>query len=798
MSKFPDWTSILPGSGALLRLVDDPDFHWSRPSKVRGFFLRLDEIVEALPTREDPGDPLAVYVDVLRIESAVQFRLNAVTLHARRIEVGVKAALGIQSPDDSNPACRIEIYADEWAFEAKTERLCLTVGNVPHDLTGELAGGGVDARVEQNGSVHIEEVAAAAQGDVLTGQLELNAAKRLVYRPDLDPKWSRELPLQMADWVGRTGGDALLSSDARAYAAHLRTPRGNTHFVPYLQLKEYAKLAQTTQSALQTVEQEYRNLFSRTLAVDDQKQAARNMLEHYRAEKRYSDQLLKQAGDEAALAATATDLAQKKLEERSDEISAKQKLFDKGIEAKKAELERKAIFNIALGIVAVGAGIATVWFTGPAGAGVAAAGAAEVAAAGAKTAEQVGRLVKLIKMIAKLLEAIKKIKGYYELLKAAFDSIHDPLEARKQAEAAGKKLPKPLSPDDIMSAADWDEFVITLDGAFQPALDQGIAGAKEYLAAMKKLAIRGKDLVSTQTNLDRTQQILQQRLWQTLRDDSDLKEMEARIKTLDEKRGPGSVLMTYYGQLRDRLKFRLIHAIENLSDAYRYEALLEPKFTPNIASSGADLAKMTSDIQQALVDARDQRGTISDWGPEGPPVEQNSTAIASMQQTGSLSWVVDASNFNGLDRIRVHDIRIWLQGTVGVKKFYIAVSTPGDYLDRVRGKQFEFTTWPLSRVFRYELDPNSTVKDHWGEPVRITLHANHAKGEGDYFEPTAFTTWIITLPKKFNPRLEPSKISGVALEFVGTAMAASSRMLGAPRKGAARKKESHFRKVITL
>ena len=790
MGKFPDWTSILPGSGALLPLADDPDFHWSRPSAVRGFFLRLEEIIEVLPTREHPSDSVAVYVDVLRIDSAASFKLTGATLHARRIEVGAKAALGIQSPDDSNPACRIEIYADQWAFAGKAKRLPLTVGNVRHDLTSELAGGGVDARVDQNGSVHIEEVATAAQGDVLTGQLQLNAAKRLVNSPDLDPKWSRDLPLQMADWVGRTGGDPLLSSDARAYAAHLRTPRGNTHFVPYLRLEEYAKLAQTTQNALQAVEQEYQNLFNRALSVDDQKQAARNLLDHYRAAKTYSDQLLNQTSDEAALATEATDLAQKKLEERSDEIKAKEKAFNEGIEAKKAELKRKAFFNIALGVLAVGVGIAAVCFTGPAGAGVAAGGAAEVAAAGAKTAEQMSRLVKLIKMIAKLLDAIKKIKGYYDLLKGAFESIHDPLEARKRAEAAGKKLPEPLAPEDIMSAADWDEFMTTLDGAFKPALDQGIAGAEDYLVAMKKLGIRGKDLVSTQVNLDRTQQVLQQRLWQTLRDDTDLKDMEARINELDEKRGPGSVLMTYHGQLRDRLKFRLIHAIENLSDAYRYYALLEPNFTPNIASSGADLAKMISDIQQALVDAKEQRGAISDWGPDGP-TERDATQLTFLQQTGSLSWVVDFSNFSGLDRIRVHDIRIWLQGKLGASKFHIAVETPGDYLDRLRGKQFEFTTWPLQRAFRYELDPNGPEHDAWGEPVRITLHANDA--EGDYFEPTAFATWIISVPQQFNPDVEPSKITGVALQFKGTAMPARPRMLGA-----AAEKELLFSKVMTL
>ncbi len=782
MPAFPDWSSILPDTGAPLAPGDDPDFIWSQPTRLRGCFVRLDDVVPALAKRELAQSAVAVYADVLRIDGALSLAVAGLTLHARRIEVGAKASLAVSAPDSSQPACRLEIHADEWVFGGAALRLPLRIGEIAHELLPGLAGGGVEASVAADGSVALRELDAAAAGDALTGQIELDVARRLVHSPQLDAAWSLALPLKIADWVARTGAEALLRSDARAFAAHLRTPRRSTHFVPYLQLDEYADLAAVTQDALQAVEQEYRNLFNRALSLDDQKQAASQMLKHYQTAKTYADRLLQQAANDCARASDAATQARATLEQRGNEIEEKQRAFEEGIAAKKAELEREAVFNIVTGVLALAGGIAMVCFTGPAGVTAAAGGAAQVAGAGAKTAQQVNRLVELLKTIAKVLDAIKKIQGYYLLLKGAFESIRDPLQARDRAQAAAERLPEPLDPGDTMSAADWDEFLAALEGAFKPALDQGIAGADELLLAMKKLAIRGKDLVATQANLDRAQQRLQQCLWQTLRDESDIADMKERIDGLTAARGPGTVLMTYYGQLRDRLKFRLIHAIENMSDAYRYYALAEPDVRPGIASSGADLAKMLSDIRQALVTAKERRGTISDWGPDGPS-EQAPAQLAALQATGSMSWSVGTENFVGLDRIRVRDIRVWLRGDLGPQRFHITIGTSGDYLDRLGRERFEFAAWPLQRTFRYERVDKGLERDAWDQPVQVTLHANDA--EGQFFEPTAFTTWTISLPRDYNPGIDTSRISGVSLEFIGTAMGARMRsrvLAAAPAK----------------
>ena len=791
MQDFPDWSTVLPDAGAPLPIGQDPDFLWLQPSTVRAVYLRLDEVVAALGAREAPGAALAVFADVLRIEGSLLLRIAGLSLHARRIEVGAGASLDLGAADAADPTSRLELHGAEWAFGDASEGLALSVGGVRHRLSAGPPGG-LEVVVAADGSVAIDERAAPGPGDTIMAQIELNTARRLVFRPDLEPRFAQALSLQMADWVARTGDDALLRSDARALMAQLRTPRGHKHFVPALQLNEYAELAAVTQDALQAVEADYRSLFNRKLSAGEQKQAARSLLAHYESAKDFADQLLAQAAEETARASDAAELARKRLDERSRDIDARQKAFEQGIEDKKAELERKMAADIVLGILALVAGIAVVCLTGGAGAPAAAAGAAQVGKAGAETAKQVNRLVELLKIIAKVLDAIKKIQGYYALLKSAFEVVQQPLEARKRADAAAAKLPEPLDPEDEMGEADWAEFGVGLDAAFRPALEQGIAGAEEFLLAMHKLAIRGKDLVSTQASLDRAQQRFQQCLWQTLRDQADIDDMRSRIESMDEKSRPGTVLMTYSGQLRDRLKFRLIHAIERMSEAYRYVALAEPKARPNIASSGAELAKMLADIRQDLVSAREKRATVSDWGPEAL-VEQTPAALAGLHDTGSMSWSVGPENFADLERIRVRDIRVWLQGDLGVDKFNIHVASSGDYVDRLGGQSFEFVSRPLDRTFRYQRDAKGRDEDRWGQPVRVTLKANHADGEGEYFEPTALTTWTIGLPKALNPGLDPTAITGVALEFVGTATGARPRL-----RGTTRARPVLLKKVVSL
>jgi hypothetical protein len=800
MNDWPDWASILPDDGAPLPLDQDPDFLGAPEPCVRGAFVRLDGLPAALARRQQPQAPVAVHADVLRIESPLVFEVRALTVQARRIELGPQAALVLRAPAGSDPACRLSMRADEWAFatEGDAHSVALSVADLPFDFWPGPPGGGLDIRVAADGSVDLHELATPIAGDALAGQIVLATAQRLPHCPRLPAAAREALPRQMAAWIARTGGDPLLRADAQAFVARLATARGRRPFVPYLKLSEYESLAGSTLTALQAVDDERRRLFDRQLGLQDQQRAGEHLLAHYRNAHRYADQLLDQAAADMARAADALARAQDLLQARSTEVQAAQKRFEQGLEERRQALERQVVWTVLGGLALVAVGVATVWFTGPAGAATAATGATAAAKAGAEAAEQLGRLARLLAMIGRVVEVIQKIKGFYEGLKQVYDALHDPIAARQRAEAAAAHLPPPLDPEDLMGDAEWREFDAALEGAFQPALDEGIAGAAELLLAMRRLAIRGQDLVASQQVLDRSQQTLQQRLWQHLRDEADIADMQQRLSAITEQAGPGRVLLAYHGQLRDRLRFRLVHAIAQLSDAYRYETLSEPSFQPDLSAGSAELAAMLSDVRQRLVTARERRGAVGSWHNE-PLVERSSAALAGLQRSTALSWVVGLENFRGLDRVRVQDVRVWFDGAAGTERFHVVIETPGDYVDRRAGTQHEFASWPLRRSFLYSLDARGTDRDAWGRPARITLHADDA--EGDFFEPAAFSTWTISLPADFNPGLDLQAITGVALEFSGTAQGAVT--LRGARRGATRGKAVAaapvlLTKVVTL
>ena len=798
MQSFPDWPQLLPQADAPLPIGDDPDFRWTQPSRVRACFFRLDDIVPALAAREQAGAPLAVHVDVLRIDAALCFALTALTLHARRIEVRAGASLTLCSPDAAAPGCSLDIHADEWAFEHADECLPVTIGGVGHALHAQPPGGGLQARVDDDGSVDLLETEAPAPGDPLSGQIALNAARRLVYCPHLDEpgdtSWTRALPRKMADWVARTSDDPLLRADARAFAARVGTQRADVHVVPVLRLATYDRLAKDTQTALKAVEDEYREQLNRERSLADQKKSALRMLDHYRNAKAYADRLLAQAAEEMAAASEATELAQRRVDERRSEVETSQAAFEAGIQARKKQLEREAVFAIFTGILELGVGIAAVVATGGAAAPVAAAAGAKAVKAGTDAATKIQKLIELLKKIKKVLEVIAKIAAFYAKLKSAFDAIGQPALARKRVELASQAMPDPLDPEDQMNEADWDEFMVGLDVLFKPAVDERIDGADDFLLAMKRLAVRGKALVTTQAALDRAQQRFQQGLWQTLRDEADIADMAARIEALGKERGPGSVLMTYTAQVRDRLAFRLLHAIETMADAYRYETLREPRARPNVTHSGAQLAKTLSDLQQDLVSAKEARSAQGEWTDSLSVTAPG--ALASLKATRSLSWVVGPKNFEDFDRVRLKELRVWLRGELGPARRVIDLTTSGHYLDRLGGETFEFSTRALQRSFSYEPDVHGGAADRWGEPVRVIYRANDA--EGDYFQPTAFTTWTLSLPDKGDDGPDLSQLTELVLEFVGTAARAGRSVRASPnRLGVATRGKARPKKLLT-
>lgn len=764
------WDVVFDGVIPDLAIADDPAIR-ATPAVVRRLVLHLGRAADALAGRIHVGGPVVINADVLVIDGPVVVDTNRLIIHARRIEVGAEASITVnppaapaETPVEGLVDTTVEVTVGQWVGDS----LDTTVAGFTHRLDETLAMTSATIACRANGSIQVIEEPAALPGDPAMGLLQLDAAKRLAHRPDLDDDYAIELAIDIVRWVAATSPDRLLADDARAYAALVATPKGRRHHVPIVHLDGYLALAESAARSLGQVELHVGQVVGEVKEVGVRRQAAEDLLSRYQSEKEFSDRLLGQSYQQTSDAADALETARQLLTDRGGEVEAAEAVFRQGVEDKQDELEAEAAWSIVGAIVGVGVGVAAVCLTAgaaaPAAAGTAVA-ATQVAKAGAETAAKMQRLIELIKKIADLLDAIQKIMAYFALLAEMFSDIAEGRDARARAEAAGEGLPEPPSDADLMSAADWEEFEVTLEAAFEPALAFEIDGATAYLGALKKLAIRGRDYTAKRDELDSSQRMLQQHLWQTLRDEEIIESVRRSIAEIDDERGPGLVLLGAGSRLRDRLKYRLIGAILGLADAYRYEALDEPGFRPAITDTGLELLEDVTAARDALLQAKTERGAVGSWNDRVPV---SGGALDSLRRDASAGWAVNLGSFPGFERVRIDGIEVWLGGDLGVDRVHVAVTNSGDYVDRSRGEVFEFSTRPLRRVFAYEFRSAGPEADPWGRAVGVISRADDA--EGDFFQPSAFTTWRIELPTRLNPGLRLDAITDLEVRFKGTAL----------------------------
>lgn len=777
-SRFPAWSDRFPPTRVLVPLAEDRAFTTLTPGIVRGLFVVLDEVLALLAQRVAPDAALAIHADVLRIQAPARLTLGALDIHARRIEVAAGASLSLVTPTQDEPLdCRLALQAEELAFETADGGLrvdflgvtqVFTAADAPCRINLQAGVEAVDSATEGaqteriDGRVSLDLV----PGDALQAELALLTARSLQFQRGRHAHGARELALQMARWVNRcqarVGGDVRLAAASAVLINRLRDAQPQLHFVPALRGTEYYELAQDTAAALAAVEARCERFFDRDAHIGERRQDATDMLARYENDRVRSQKLLEQARKEMDKALAGQEASARALEKQRAELAAAQARFEEGRKKKEAEIKREAIAGIVLAVVAIGVGVAAACTGNPAGA-AAAAGAVEGAG---KAAQAAGRLARLVARIAKAIEAVDKLIGALKAIKSVYDFVDRQAELGPRIEQM-QTLPDKAAPADALTAADWDAFCIDMRALFEDPIELGIDGAREYLATLEKLAVRGKDAIDTGLHYAHCALIHHQSEWELERDQADIDVVRSRVAQLDASRGPDFRLMLFYERQHAQLKLQLIQAIDDLGAALRYYALREPELAPSITDSAADLQALLARARAQLVDARARfPAPPSAWQPLAYRIWAHD-AVARLRTEGRLSWTISPANFRGSDRIRINDIRVWLVAPeLGQHEVTIAIGSSGVYHDRLEGEQFEFVTEPLRRSFAYLHDPHGEAHDHKGTAVRITRAANDA--ENAYFEPTPFTTWEISLPKGYNHGVPLDKLSEIGLEFRGS------------------------------
>ena len=614
-----------------------------------------------------------------------------------------------------------------------------------------------------DGSVTVTEVPRPRRGDRETAKVLVTLAKRLGYRPG--PEQPDRLGIRLADWVAVSVGDVLLSSEARLLAERLRSTEADRHHVPLLPLDDYERLAQVTVEALAAVEDGWERLVDQQQTKQAREDAANDLLRQYRNALTFTTTRLDAVSADVEAARAATVAAQGRVAERRGQLDQLRAAFEAGVEDKRRELQRKAIWDGILGVVTVGAAVAATVATAGAAAPAAGAAAAATAKTAADTVSTMQRLVDLIKKIGEILDVIKTQMERLEKLVELLDKLAEPGEIEERMEAIAQSVAEADDADEeTMGNADWEEFLAELEIAFAPAIDAEIDGTADYLLALQKLAIRGKDLIATQAELARSSRELQVLLWERLRDESDIEIMEERIEQLDESVASVAPLMVFQTQLRDRLRFRIVATIDDMADAFRYRTLREPRFVPSMSATNTELQAMLSDALAAVHDAREDEGQRSRWNDQIVVAADDPVLAGADPDARRLSITVPVDDFDEYDRIRVDDIKVWTRADGDRDRITTQIFTSGEYTDRAGFDLWDFSTKPLFWSFTYRHDPRGDDEDWWDQPVRIVNTATD--GQDDFFQPSLFTTWTIDFPRLSDLTLRDAR--EIVIDFHGT------------------------------
>ncbi len=775
-AAFPSWPEIFPPTRTILPLGEDPEFKTASPSMVRGLFVELATVAAALAGRQDPHGPARIHADVLRIAGSVRLSVTSLEIHARRIEVAVGGRLAVfRAKDQPASACELALHAGELVVAGgaplEIDFLGATELVAPEDVPGH-----VRLKSTLSGSRDVVEGERGTEivpGDGLQGVLQLSTAKRLPWLPGRPGVDLVALALEMARWVNRChareGGDASLAAESAALIERLRGARRHVRFVPYLRWTEYDELARQTADALVHVEARSQRLFDRSEDRGRRKEAAQDLLKHYANATQLSARLRDQAKEEMDRAGEVARASADKLEKASDDVKAAKAAFDAGVKAKEHEQLVKGILGIIGAVGALALGIVVACTGNPAGA-AAAAGAAEAVGA---AAQQVSKLKQIIDRIAKAIEAIKKAVDAVSALAKAYAFVSKEVGIYSKCQEL-KTWGKKDVTEDAPVPADWEAFTVDMGVLLEEPIELEIAGAREYLAALEKLSIRAKDAIDTGFQFARCAQVYQQRLWEMERDRQDVGLVEERLDLVVKQGDPDLVTRMFFERLGDQLKQTLAQAIDKLGDALRYYALTEPSITPDLTLSAAELEAQLATAKGELEAARERfRPPPASFGP----IVQTVTAERTLERFRaerklSCAISLESPGFQGFDRIRIGEIRVWLVGKgLDEQVIKIAIATSGSYLDRLGTGLFEFAAEPLDRRFWYRHARWGKDLDHHGEPVTIEARANDA--EQSYFEPTPFTTWEISVPETLNKDLPLERVTEIGLEFWGSYIGSS-------------------------
>lgn len=575
------------------------------------------------------------------------------------------------------------------------------------------------------------------------------------------------------------------TSIASLLGAEMNAKRNGARFVPYLTSTVYEKLSKAFTNAAIQYERDYMELSTQEVLTEQNIQMAKAMADNTQAEINYVNALLEQAKENSATASAAADTAMKNFKAQNLAVKMVAIDFEEiGIPEYKRKVILEGIFDIISSLVTFGVSVGLMAVGDEAAAAPAAKSIADVknvAESGVKTAKMAQSLAETMKNLKELIETLEKAIQLAQAVKAVVENIEN---AESQMSKV-QELDDDYGNIDLSSADDWTIFQIQASGAMKDPIDLGIAYAREYDEAMQILAVYGQSLSAAQLASMKADQELASVYFQLHYAEEKKKNIQKLVDSLEVGKAATLDLMQSFYQKYLDSKSSLYTALKSYQQSFFYWSLEESGINPKIIDPVNELDTGLDNLTEI---AMDEASALERFNP--PPQEMknmlftisNEDVIKKLHENGETDWILplDDNEFAGLERIRLNNIRVWLEGISfdgNEDTVFLTIKNTGNYLDRYSKLNYQFNSKQLTRTFKYRVVKSPLNADWkfdnntWGV-VQIDGKVDE-EVKYAYFRPTPFSEWSISL-KSNNKGVDFSKVTKITMYFAGTAIGSTS------------------------
>lgn len=766
----------------------------------RDMYLDLATVTESIRNSGFNPSQITIYADVLHISDFANVLLesSALIIYARRIEAMGNSTI-ILDYQKSNTA-KVVVFASEMEGTIMVSAIKNTKDQPTlFSITDKnVSPGIIISDLEGNPTSSVIKFAQGI-GFQIPANMLLYLNNAFIYASllyDQNPKLAVSIFLWVKAWAAQSPELEELfyrsTSIATLLNSQINAAANGAVFVPYLTSDIYTMLANAFSKDAAKYESDYMHLSTQEVLTAENITLAKTMLNNAQSEIDYVNALLKQANENYSNAVTASYKAEANLNRQQIKVGFVGADFEKiGIPDYEREQIIKAVITLVSAVVTFGAGIAMVAAGDPAAAPAAVSGAVDSAKAVAQAAGTGVEIAKTAKSLSDSMASLKKLvevlKKIYELAKAVKEVADDIIEAKNQMKVI-QEMDDTTGGADLSAADAWAIYKIQADNILEDPIKKEIGFAAEYKQELDILVVYGQSLTASQLAVIKAGQQVASITFQL----HYAKEKKANLEKMVNNLKEGDKLLLdmmqqFYQKYLDS-KSSLFSALKSYQASYFYWALRNSGVQPKIIDSVIDL---NSGIQDITKIAMDTANALNKFNP--PPQSMSNmifeitdeSIIKELQDTGKTTWILPLDNpeFEGLNRVRLSKIRVWLEGIVlepHHDSVYINITNAGNYLDRYNNLNYQFGSKELTRAFKYLItkhDKNS----NW-EFENDTFGVVQIDGSVDkevayaYFQPTPFSEWSISLISN-NKGVDYSKITKITMVFEGSAIGSVKNVL---------------------